>query len=510
MRSVLILLAALLCWPAAARASGKERYFALIVGYNGKPGTADAQVQPLRYADDDALAFYQLQKETGADAILLTIPDADTRRRYPVATETVRAPTSAELFQAVDTLAARMEAAARAGDTPTLTIFYSGHGARTQSDGGGEAALTLHDGLLSQTALHERVLGKLRSGIVHLVIDACYAEALVRSRDVDAQTVDLAPSQMATLLSQTASARHPNVGLVIASRSNAIAHEWDLYQSGVFSHEVISGLRGAADVNGDGRVEYSELGAFLNAANREVVDPRARVRSVIQPPAVRARAALICIGPGARTGWLVAIPSSAGQFYIEDARGNRIVDGRAELGFAMAVAVPAGEPLFVRNNDREAELLIRAGNRQPFDRLDFRDRPLRSRGAMESSLQAGLFVMPFGPAYYSGYTDRQDMVSVADLPRALLSTSPAPATPATSTTTVLRWGLRGAAGALVASSAIFGALAVDARADFNATNVEREAAAASDRYKLDTRLALTFLLSAGVCAAASYFVGRLK
>ena len=102
-------------------------------------------------------------------------------------------------------------------------------------------------------------------------------------------------------------------------------------------------------------------------------------------------------------------PLVGGAVYVEDARGNRIVDGRAELGFAMAVAVPAGEQLFVRNNDREAALFLRAGDRQPFDRLDFHRRPMRSRGAMESSLQAGLFVMPFGPAYYSGYTDRQEI-----------------------------------------------------------------------------------------------------
>ena len=189
-------------------------------------------MQPLRYADDDALAFYQLQKETGSDAILLTIPDSDTRLRYPVTAEAARAPTIGELVQAIDTLNTRMDAAARAGDTPTLTVFYSGHGARTQPDGGGEAALTLHDGLLSQTALHD-MLGKLRAGIVHLVIDACYAEALLRSRDVDAQTVELAPADMAMLLSQSTSARYPHIGVVIASR-NAPAHEWDTYQSGVF------------------------------------------------------------------------------------------------------------------------------------------------------------------------------------------------------------------------------------------------------------------------------------
>ena len=67
-----------------------QRVFALVIGYNGRPPTAtDDSIQPLRYADDDALAFYQLQKEMGAEALLLTAVDAETRRRYPQIAEAV-------------------------------------------------------------------------------------------------------------------------------------------------------------------------------------------------------------------------------------------------------------------------------------------------------------------------------------------------------------------------------------------------------------------------------------
>ena len=127
-------------WLGSAQATGSERYFALIVGYNGAPaGTTDRTIQPLHYADDDALAFYQLQRETGAEAIVLTIPDSDTRQRYPQAAEIARSPTKSEVFQAIDALNARMDLAAREGDTPTLVVFYSGHGARTQTDEIGRA-----------------------------------------------------------------------------------------------------------------------------------------------------------------------------------------------------------------------------------------------------------------------------------------------------------------------------------------------------------------------------------
>ncbi len=56
--------------------------------------------------------------------------------------------------------------------------------------------------------------------------------------------------------------------VVIATARDQQTHEWDAYAGGVFTHQVISGLRGAADVNRDGRVEYSEVHAFLTSANR--------------------------------------------------------------------------------------------------------------------------------------------------------------------------------------------------------------------------------------------------
>jgi hypothetical protein len=499
-------------WAGTARAAGVERHFALIVGYNGAPAdSADGAVQSLRYADDDALAFYRLENEVGADAIVLTIPDSDTRRRYPQAAESVRPPTKTELLAAIADLNVRMEQAARAGDTPSLLFFYSGHGARTHADGSDDVGLTLADGILSRTELHEQVLARLRAAVVHLVIDACYADALVRPRDLDAQTVAVDPAELAKQLSGSMAALHPNVGVVAAGPSDAPAHEWDLYQAGVFSHEVISGLRGAADVNGDGRVEYSELAAFLASANGEVIDPRARVRGVIHPPATQVRAALIDLKPtpNPKPAWLVGIPASAGRLYVEDERGNRIVDAHAEVGFAMSFAVPAGEPLFVRNDNREADLLLRPGERMPFELLALHARPIRSRGAIESSLRAGLFVRPYGPSYYSGYVDRADIVPVAHLasglaPPAVLAAPAAREEPRAPG--VLKWSLRGAGVALATSSGVFAVLAWKARQDFQGTSVERQAADASDRFRLDTTLSISFMASAVACTAASYLI----
>ena len=102
---------------------------------------------------------------------------------------------------------------------------------------------------------------------------------------------------------------------------------------------------------------------------------------------------------------MTGIPPTAGHFFIEDRRGNRILDGHAEPGFSIR-GVPPDELLFLRNRDDEAELTVKAGAETQFVALAFHPRPLRARGALETSLREGLFVMPFGPAYYSGYVDR--------------------------------------------------------------------------------------------------------
>jgi tetratricopeptide (TPR) repeat protein len=69
------------------------------------------------------------------------------------------------------------------------------------------------------------------------------------------------------------------------------------------------------------------------------------------------------------------------------------------------------------------------------------------------------------------------------------------------------WTLRGSAVALLASSAVFGALAWDARQDAENTSLMREAQEAADRYKTHTTLTVTFAATGLACAVISYFVG---
>jgi caspase domain-containing protein len=486
------------------RASADERQYALIIGYNGPPsGERTDAPPPLRFADDDAMAFYELQREAGNEAILLVLPDSDTRSSYPDSVDAAQAPTLEALDRAMAHLKAEMQADSRAGRTPVFFFFYSGHGVHGVD---GQAALTLLDGSLSRKMLYEHVLDQAPADVVHLLVDACYAEAIVSPRDGDAKVVPLSPSDVAAYLSQSTLARYPRVGMAIASSSDGTAHEWDLYQSGVFTHELISALRGAADVNGDRRIEYSELDAFLAAANREVQDPRARLRAIVKAPVDAPRAAMADLSRGQGVARLTKIPAASEAFSVEDTRGNRLADGRPELGFSMSLSLPANQRLFVRRGDREAELLLRPGTDSEFGALVFRERPLRARGAVESALRAGLFLTPFGPAYYRGYVDREDVAAVPVAPALGLFADARAGGPPTRRKSAVSSLLGGAGAALLTSSALFAGLAGSAWHD-NQNAVERDSADAVSRFRLDTALTAGFLLSGAACLTAALLVG---
>jgi tetratricopeptide (TPR) repeat protein len=96
------------------------------------------------------------------------------------------------------------------------------------------------------------------------------------------------------------------------------------------------------------------------------------------------------------------------------------------------------------------------------------------------------------------------VASPAPPPAAVASLKP---TPSPSTPGIV-WMLRGSAAALLASSAVFGALAWDAFRDYDTASSQRAAWDANDRYETDTTLAWTFLASGLACAVFSYLVGR--
>src|SRR5262249_6446783 len=136
-------------------------------------------------------------------------------------------------------------------------IVYSGHGNVRE----GQGYVTLEDIRITGGDLAQ-IVANIPATSVHIIVDACASYYLACSRGPGGERRLLNGFQDSVQL-----ANDPRVGLLLSTSSARESHEWEGYQAGVFSHEVRSGLYGAADADGDGRVSYSEIAAFVSRAN---------------------------------------------------------------------------------------------------------------------------------------------------------------------------------------------------------------------------------------------------
>jgi hypothetical protein len=373
------------------------------------------------------------------------------------------------------------------GEEPELVFFFSGHGVK---DGTGAASLSLLDGALTRTWLYDRLLAAVPARFTHLVIDACHAEALVRPRDANATLETLEEAERESYVNAATLDRFPHVGAVLASTSSAPSFEWDAYRGGVFAHQLLSGLRGGADVNADGVIEYSEVAAFLSAANLQVKDARARLQIVVRPPPLHRRVPLLDLTRVSRQFELRGRAEGdwAKGFYVETAGGERLLDVFPEQATRLALRLPAGQRLFLVRPDAEVEIRAQSGGTLAFASLKGRPPRTRARGSMDSALRDGLFATRFGPAFYQGYVGQHDdLVAIpllfepmnAGPERVRLSPQPRPADAGDSTvaSVFLVGGVFGAT-----ATAVLTGYLLDARHDYYSTSGERAAARASERY----------------------------
>jgi hypothetical protein len=408
--SVLCLCAAI-CGPASA----ELKIHTLVIGNNRVPrvGTrASEALRVLKYADDDAAAFFDFFAGAADSEQLLTIMDARSQRLYPHLVSVAVPPTKAALDAAVSALAGRIRDLHAAGHTSAVFVFFSGHGFVNQA---GSASLALDDAELTRTTLYRDILEKLPADRLHLFVDACHAEAVVRPRDLEATVTAVTASEANAVLLHETLARFPRVGAILASTNQALAHEWDDIKHGIFTHELLSALRGAADVNRDRIIEYSEVFAFLSAANRDVSDERARLSVVARAPEANRRVALVELErlSGTRRVWLSDVSAVEAPVEIEDSAGRRLATLRTEPGYLADLLLPANRELRIRSGGQEASLSVPAGRRIPFASLEFQAVGVRIRGTEGEAVRRGLFASAYGPGYYRGFIDHaEDFIPV--------------------------------------------------------------------------------------------------
>ncbi len=337
--------------PAASTALGSAGHddgaarFVLILGVNH---SVDPDLPVLRYADDDAARYEELFRSIGGKTYLLARLDPNTQRIAPEAVALAHVPRRAELGRAVATFAADVAAAHARGQRTLFYFVYAGHG----NVSGNAAYLALEDARLDAKEIEREIIDKVHADESHLIIDACYSYFLAFGRGPGGRR-RVVPS----FATAEGLAGRRDVGLLLSTTSARESHEWGGFQAGIFSHEVRSGLYGAADLDGDGRISYLEIAAFVSRANAAIPNERFRPEVYAHAPLAASELVDLRAAPGRRLR--LDATAQAGHYLFEDTLGVRLADFHNARGHALSVLLPSSAgTLYLRRASDEQEYAI--------------------------------------------------------------------------------------------------------------------------------------------------------
>lgn len=286
------------------RQSHAGRRLAVVVGSN-MGGTGDA---PLRFAQRDARRIAQVLRELGsvepADLHLLLEPKAG------------------EVLERLQELLARND---DADSYELLMFYYSGHA--------DEHSLRMGSSRLAWTDLRG-VLTESERGLRVAMVDACQAGMLTEAKGF---TVD-------TIVEQDGGKHAQGYALMVAAESVEIAQESLALGGSYFTHFLISALRGAGDVDGDGRVTLSEAHSYATKNTRRATSMSARS---VQHPAyhfdITGHGDVVLTDLRRATAKLHLSSQMAGHLVVTE-RGSSLVaaETQKERGRDMTLALPNG------------------------------------------------------------------------------------------------------------------------------------------------------------------------
>ena len=395
------------CWLVVASAAqtaaadAPARSFALVITNNR---STDGAQPDLQYADDDGARYYQVFRaiSESSEVVLHTRMDRASAALYPAAAAAAQPPTRSAVLKSRDRLAQAILAARSRGERTVLYLVYAGHG--EMHDGRG--FLHLEDGLIGGDFMEHELLEGLGADAAHVILDSCNSFFVINPRKPGGKRW-ATPKDMAFGFS----ARHPEVGLFLSTNSEGDVFEWSELESGVFSHEVRSGLRGAADVDHDGAITYLELAGFVEQANRSLLREAARPHLFYRGPAGDADAPLF--STQSMRGARLDLSTEQTRFWIKSDQGERLLDAHKEPG-AMRLVLP-DEPdteysLYVQSEGDDGRVVVREHVlelRADSDLLALQTATTPSQQARgKHRLFERLFGEPYGPEALAGYKKR--------------------------------------------------------------------------------------------------------
>jgi hypothetical protein len=424
-----VVVAGALAAPRAARA--EPRRYVMIIAHNR---SLDPGVAPLRFADDDGARYFELFKLITDRVALFSVLDDETAALFPAAARAAQPPEADAIYGTLRRWNKEMADETHAGRSTELVFIYAGHG---DVDASGEGYVNLLRSKLRRRDLYEKVLAPSKASYVHLIIDACKSYFLVKRRGGEPWKDDSAPEshddEVRAFLSREDLSSYPRVGVILATSGDQATHEWSRFRGGILSYELRSALAGPADINGDGRVEYSEMHAFIAAANARLRHAEARLNIFVRPPQSNRHQPLVDLRAvqGSRGRLLRFDAPLSGHYYLDDDRGVRYVDLHKAHGVRFDLAVERDRTYYVHSTRGEAQeaRLAPGSKRVAVAELSFSRRALAMRGSIEQSFRKDLYQLAYSRGFYDGFCARTGLAPVEGGPEEFIVSTPAPAAP---------------------------------------------------------------------------------
>lgn len=345
------ILATLTLAPLAATAGSDQpdtgvrmRRFALMAGFNDGGPTRPV----LHFATTDAQAMGRVLETLGGvsrEDLLI-----------------VQEPSRAAFLGALDRLGRQVAAGFAHGVRREVVVYYSGH-----SD---EEGLLIGGDRVSYDELRVRIQA-VPADVRLAILDSCASGAFTRHKGGTRR----APFVM------DASVNTKGHAFLTSSAVNEVAQESSRIGASFFTHYLVSGLRGAADVNRDRRVTLQEAFQFAAA---ETLAHTEKTRGGPQHAAYEfdlvGTSDLVVTDVRATQATLALGTDLAGRIGVRDAAGNLVVELRKTGGNTIELGLEAGKYLVTMeggSSNFEAEVALSLGQHADLARLAFHPgRPL--------------------------------------------------------------------------------------------------------------------------------------
>jgi len=468
---------------AMPKAFAQQKQQALFVVAIGVNSAQDPELKPLHYADDDAARYFDLFRFLGARTTLLAEFDENTKRLHSQAAAEAKPPTFKALQETIEQVSSDIQQAHAQEIEAVLYFIYAGHGNLR----GGQGTISLLDQQLSGANLAELVANS-QADWAHIIVDACYSYYLVFSRGPGGSRREAQGFSQVEELVAT-----PHVGLLLSTSSARESHEWEAFQAGVFSHEVRSGLFGAADVDHDGQISYREIAAFVEKANQAI--PNERYRPRVYSKAPTESNILLDLKP-ALDHRLEVEGDLGAHYYFENAQGVRLADfhnGRSEL--VRIVRPPIMGRLYLHRVVDDVEFEIPSQNDVVWASALVAQAPRSStRGAAHESF-GRLFEMPFDKHWVDEYTPLSNMEELAEVVDSLEE-------PKSNTLEIWGWSSLGVGATALIAGGLSSWSAIQLRDQVSMETSQQETAEINQKIELRNRAAVSLYIVAG-CAVTT-------